>query len=67
MRSTDSKLGASSRTWTRLLLPWSYVIFLTILLTDRARRDEKRCANKYGAFWEEYCAVARWRMIPGIY
>ncbi len=50
-----------------LLLPWSYVIFLTILLTDRARRDEVRCANKYGTYWEEYCKVARWRMIPGIY
>ena len=50
-----------------LLLPWSYVIFLTILLTDRARRDEKRCANKYGPDWDKYSDVVRWRMIPGIY
>ena len=50
-----------------LLLPWCYVIFLTILLTDRARRDEKRCANKYGSDWDSYCEVARWRMIPGVY
>ncbi len=49
------------------LLPWSYVIFLTILLTDRARRDEKRCAAKYGASWERYRAAVRWRMVPGIY
>jgi 7-dehydrocholesterol reductase len=49
------------------LLPWAYVIFLTILLTDRARRDERRCAAKYGAAWDEYCAAVRWRMIPGIW
>jgi len=50
-----------------LLLPWSYVIFLTILLTDRARRDDVRCANKYGADWEKYTAVAKWKMIPGVW
>ena len=49
------------------LLPYSYVIFLTILLTDRARRDERRCAAKYGASWEEYRSAVRWRMIPGLY
>ena len=49
------------------LLPWSYVICLAILLTDRARRDERRCAAKYGASWDAYCEQVRWRMIPGLY
>jgi 7-dehydrocholesterol reductase len=33
------------------LLPWMYLIFLTILLIDRSRRDERRCAHKYGHYW----------------
>ncbi|MCP4872754.1 MAG: 7-dehydrocholesterol reductase [Proteobacteria bacterium] len=49
------------------LLPWSYVIFLAILLTDRARRDERRCAAKYGPAWDEYRSRVKWRMVPGIY
>ena len=49
------------------LLPWAYVIFLAVLLTDRARRDERRCAAKYGAAWAEYRKQVRWRMVPGLY
>ena len=48
------------------LLPWFYVIFLTILLTDRAFRDERRCAAKYGEFWDEYKRRVPWRIVPGI-
>lgn len=48
-------------------LPWFYWVFLLILLTDRARRDERKCAAKYGASWEAYQARVRWRMLPGIY
>lgn len=44
-----------------------YVIFLTILLVDRARRDEKRCAAKYGADWDSYKQAVRWRMVPGLW
>lgn len=48
-------------------LPWAYVAFLAILLTDRARRDEKRCAAKYGPDWATYTARVPWRMVPGVY
>ena len=41
--------------------------FLTILLTDRATRDDKRCRKKYGSSWEEYCRRVPWKIIPGIY
>jgi 7-dehydrocholesterol reductase len=48
-------------------LPWFYLFFLTILLFDRAGRDERRCSAKYGAYWREYCDRVRWRIVPGLY
>lgn len=48
-------------------LPWFYMIFLTILLTHRALRDDERCARKYGAAWDEYRSRVRWRMLPGVF
>lgn len=48
-------------------IPFVYVTFLTILLLDRAYRDEIRCSLKYGKFYEEYCALVPWKMIPGVY
>ncbi len=47
-------------------LPYFYVVFLTILLTDRAFRDEKRCAAKYGDYWRQYCERVRYRIVPGL-
>lgn len=49
------------------IIPYVYVIFLTILLTDRAYRDEIRCAQKYGKYYEEYCKIVPSKMIPGVY
>jgi 7-dehydrocholesterol reductase len=49
------------------VLPYFYVIYLTILLWDRAIRDDKRCAAKYGAYWDEYRARVRWRVLPGVF
>lgn len=49
------------------LLPWFYVIFLTILLTHRALRDDERCARKYGEAWDEYRRRVPWRMLPGVF
>ncbi len=48
-------------------VPYFYVSFLTILLFDRATRDDKRCRKKYGSHWQEYCTRVRWKIIPGIY
>ncbi len=47
--------------------PYFYVVYLTILLFDRANRDDRRCQKKYGAAWEEYCRRVRWKIIPGVY
>lgn len=49
------------------LLPWSYFFFMCVLLCHRASRDEKRCRNKYGAAWDEYCRRVKWRIVPGVY
>ena len=49
------------------LLPWFYPIFLAILLTHRALRDDHRCARKYGAAWDEYRRRVPWRMLPGVF
>ncbi|KAF3362927.1 7-dehydrocholesterol reductase [Chlamydiales bacterium STE3] len=45
-------------------MPYFYVIFLTILLTERAFRDDRRCARKYGLDWKNYCSVVPYKMIP---
>jgi len=49
------------------LLPWFYVIYLTFLLVDRAGRDDRRCAAKYGTSWDAYRQRVPYRMIPGLY
>lgn len=46
--------------------PYFYVIFLTVLLVDRAYRDDARCGDKYGKAWKKYCAAVPSRIIPGI-
>lgn len=47
-------------------LPYFYVTFLTILLIDRAFRDDKRCAEKYGDDWKRYCQYVPSKIIPFI-
>ncbi len=45
-------------------LPYFYVIFLTILLVDRAFRDDQRCANKYHKDWDKYCQKVPYKLVP---
>jgi 7-dehydrocholesterol reductase len=46
--------------------PYFYVIFLTILLTDRAFRDDSRCRAKYGKYWDDYCEQVPYKIVPGL-
>lgn len=48
-------------------LPYLYFVFLTILLVDRAGRDDKRCRAKYGSYWAEYCRMVPAKILPGVY
>lgn len=50
-----------------LLLPWLYPLYYIIFLITRERDDDKRCAGKYGALWDEYRKVVPWRIIPRVY
>lgn len=44
--------------------PYFYVCFLAILLFDRAYRDDKRCATKYGEHWLDYCKLVPYKIVP---
>jgi 7-dehydrocholesterol reductase len=47
-------------------LPYFYVVFLTVLLIERAFRDDRRCAQKYGSDWDKYCCQVPYKIIPYI-
>jgi protein-S-isoprenylcysteine O-methyltransferase Ste14 len=48
-------------------LPWFYLVYFTILLVHRERRDHEVCLSKYGTAWETYCRKVPWRIVPGVY
>jgi len=50
-----------------LFAPYVYVVFLTLLLLDRAGRDDKRCESKYGSAWMTYRNLVPYKVIPLIY
>jgi 7-dehydrocholesterol reductase len=48
-------------------LPYFYFVFLTILLIDRAFRHDRRCKEKYGKHWDEYCEKVPYKFIPYLF
>ncbi|KIM25765.1 hypothetical protein M408DRAFT_203827 [Serendipita vermifera MAFF 305830] len=48
-------------------LTYFYIIYFTVLLVHRQRRDDHNCKVKYGADWDEYMKRVPSRIIPGIY
>ena len=48
-------------------LPYFYVVFLTLLLTDRAFRDDMRCQSKYGKYWAQYTNSVPYKMVPFVF
>jgi len=49
------------------ILPYFYVAFLVPLLTHRSVRDDKRCLEKYGVYWKEYCKRVPYKIIPFVF
>ncbi|XP_048887475.1 7-dehydrocholesterol reductase [Brienomyrus brachyistius] len=49
------------------LLPYFYIVYMTILLVHRCIRDEHRCHNKYGKDWIRYTNAVPYRLLPGIF
>jgi delta14-sterol reductase len=58
---------ALSLGWPLMIGPWLYPLYYVLLLGTRERDDDRRCAEKYGAVWEEYRKRVPWRIVPGIY
>jgi len=48
-------------------LPYFYFVFLCILLSDRASRDDDRCSKKYGKDYQKYVEQVPYKMIPFVY
>ncbi|KAI3392181.1 hypothetical protein diail_6099 [Diaporthe ilicicola] len=49
------------------VMPWLYPLYYVLLFITRERDDDKRCQEKYGALWDEYCRQVPYRIIPYIY
>jgi 7-dehydrocholesterol reductase len=49
------------------ILPYFYVMYLGCLLLDRAFRQERHCARKYGKHWEEYRERVPYKIIPFLF
>jgi delta14-sterol reductase len=48
-------------------VPFLPALWLTLFFPHRARRDDRRCREKYGALWTAYCDRVRWRMLPFLF
>ncbi|KAK0063306.1 7-dehydrocholesterol reductase [Biomphalaria pfeifferi] len=49
------------------LLPYSHIFFLLVLLIHRSFRDDRKCRQKYGTFWSQYCERVRYRIVPHLF
>jgi Delta24(24(1))-sterol reductase len=44
------------------LLPYFYVTFFTSMIIHRQSRDEIRCKEKYGEYWDKYT-----KLVPNVF
>lgn len=56
-------LPCGFETW----IPYTYFMYLSVLLFHRIQRDEWKCSTKYGEHYEEYKKLVPYRLIPYIY
>lgn len=49
------------------VMPYSYVMYLAVLLIHRSFRDDTKCALKYGEFWVEYCRNVPHKIVPYLF
>ena len=49
------------------VLAYFYFIYLVLLLVHRSIRDDKRCLEKYGGFWQQYCKKVPYKIIPFVF
>jgi len=48
-------------------IPYFYSVFFITVLIHRCGRDFERCSKKYGADWDKYCSIVKYKFVPGIY
>ena len=49
------------------LMPYTYVLYLTVLLVHRSFRDDRKCEEKYGRFWLRYREMVPYRVLPYVF
>jgi len=49
------------------IIPYFYPLWFAFLLLTREQRDDRWCAQKYGADWDRYKQLVKWRILPGVY
>ncbi|KAG2393950.1 hypothetical protein C9374_003714 [Naegleria lovaniensis] len=49
------------------IFPYSYSIFIWVLLFTRYERDHKKMKQKYGKSFERYCSLVPYKIIPYVY
>lgn len=47
--------------------PYIYFMYLSVLLFHRIHRDEEKCSQKYGSYYEAYKKIVPYKVIPYIY
>ncbi|KAI9298934.1 ERG4/ERG24 ergosterol biosynthesis protein [Neoconidiobolus thromboides FSU 785] len=49
------------------LLPYFYFFYMIALLVHRTMRDQNRCKGKYGPYWDKYCELVPYKIVPYIF
>ncbi|PAA79750.1 hypothetical protein BOX15_Mlig001503g3 [Macrostomum lignano] len=49
------------------IIPYMYFAFLSVLLFHRSFRDDKKCRDKYGKYWSEYCKLVPYKIVPFLF
>lgn len=48
-------------------IPYFYFTFLAVLLVHRAIRDDDKCSAKYGKYWQQYCKLVPYKILPYVF
>lgn len=59
-------IQGAARGWG-MIFTYFYVVYFAVLLIHRDGRDDEKCHRKYGADWEKYKKIVRWRIVPYVY
>lgn len=49
------------------IVPYFSIVYFTVLLVHRDRRDGHACHQKYGPDWERYTSLVKYRIVPLLY